>query len=650
MDKQLRYRELIDIIKRHNYNYYTLDNPTISDGEYDKLYDELMSLEKELGVILPDSPTQKVGDTILKGFKKHYHKVPLFSLDKRQNEQDMRTWIRQVQEKYDKPKFCLEYKFDGLRIAVTYRDGKLVNAATRGNGTVGEDVTNQVLTIKTLPLRIPYQGEVIVQGEAMMRNSVFEKYNRTHDVPLKNPRNGVAGAIRNLDVEVTKSRNIDLFFYDVAYIDDTIKSQSQAHQFLIENGFCVYPYFQVFTDENEIMKAISDIDQKKSSLDIMIDGAVLKIDDYRIREQLGFTAKFPRWAVAYKYAPQELTSIVRNIIWQVGRTGRITPIAEIDPIVLAGATVKRATLNNYGDIVKKQVKIGSSVFVRRSNEVIPEILGIAEDLPGSKEVTKPEYCPCCHTKLIEDGAILYCPNTDHCRDQLLDRMVHFASRNAMNIEGLSEKTIQALFEEEKVRIVADLYYLSKEDFLELEKFKDKKSTNLYDSIQNSKHPTLAQFIYALSIAGVGNKTAKDLAKHFKTFDRFKNASYDEFLSIVDIGETTAKAIVDFFQDPKQERLLQQLFDAGVTPSAEVEQLMYHESITGKTFVLTGTLEKYARDQATAIIEKFGGKTSSSVSKKTDYVLAGTDAGSKLTKAQDLGVRIINETDFDKMIK
>lgn len=649
MDKEKRYRELIDILKVHNYNYYTLDNPTISDGDYDKLYDELVKLEKELGVVLPDSPTQKVGDTILKGFSKHYHKVPLYSLDKRQNYEDLETWLTDVNEKYGKQKFCLEYKFDGLRIAVTYRGGKIVNAATRGNGTVGEDVTKQAYTIKTLPLTIPYKGEVIVQGEAMMRNSVFEEYNRTHDVPLKNPRNGVAGAIRNLDLSVTKSRNIDLYFYDVAYIDDKIHSQSEAHQFLVDNGFCVYPYFEVTDDPQEIIKGIKAIDKEKSSFDIMIDGAVVKVDDYATRDKIGFTAKFPKWAVAFKYEPQELTSTVRDVVWQVGRTGRLTPIAMIDPIVLAGATVQRATLNNMGDIQKKQVRIGSSVFVRRSNEVIPEILGLAHDNEGSREVLAPKVCPSCGTPVVEDGAILYCPNKYDCIDQILDRITHFASRNAMNIDGIRDKTVRLLHSEGKIHTVADLYRLTKEDFLELDKVKDKKATNLYESIASSKNPTLAQFIFALGIDGVGDKTAKDLAKHFKTFDALRNASVEELITLNDIGETTANYIASFFQDPYSIKVIDDLFAFGVQPREQQDEQVYNENITGKTFVLTGTLDHYTREEASAMIERFGGKTSSSVSGKTDYVLAGHDAGSKLTKAQSLGVKILSEQDFERFI-
>lgn len=648
MDKEKRYRELIDILRIHNYNYYTLDTPTISDGDYDKLYDELVSLEKELGIVLPDSPTQKVGDTILKGFKKHYHKVPLYSLDKRQNYEDLETWLTDINAKYGKQTFCLEYKFDGLRIAVTYRDGKLVNAATRGNGTVGEDVTKQVLTIKTLPITIPYKGEVIVQGEAMMRNSVFDEYNRTHEVPLKNPRNGVAGAIRNLDLTVTKSRNIDLYFYDVAYIQDEIHSQKEAHQFLKDNGFCVYPYFELTDELDKIIKGIKEIDKKKSTFDIMIDGAVVKINDYHIREKIGYTAKFPKWAVAFKYEPQELTSIVRDVVWQVGRTGRVTPIALIDPIVLAGATVKRVTLNNMGDIKKKQVRIGSSVFVRRSNEVIPEILGLAQDNEGSMEVVQPEFCPSCHTKLVEDGAILYCPNKYDCIDQILDRITHFASRNAMNIDGIRDKTVLLLYNEGKIHTVADLYKLKKEDFLELDKVKDKKATNLFESIENSKSPNLSQFIYALGIDGVGMKTAKDLAKHFVTFEALQKATVDELVTLNDIGETTAKYIVNFFLDEYNQQVIGDLFQFGVCPVSLQEDVLYHDQITGKTFVLTGTLDHYTRDEASAIIEKFGGKTSGSVSSKTDYVLAGHDAGSKLDKANALGIKVITEEEFEKM--
>lgn len=444
MDKLQREKDLIKLIKKHNYNYYVLDNPTISDKEYDDLYYELVSLEKETGVVLPDSPTQQVGDTVLKGFKKHTHERKLYSLDKRNTYEELLAWVNDINSEFGEQDYTLEYKYDGLRITITYEDGIITNAATRGNGVVGEDVTAQILQIAGVPKQIDYKGKVIVMGEAMMKLSSLEEYNKHAEEPLKNARNAAAGAIRNLDLSVIKSRKIDIFFYDILYIDSAMFStQKGMHEFLVKNGFLT-DYFEILHNSEELIKKVKNIDDKKLSLDILIDGAVIKVNNLAIRDEIGYTNKFPKWAMAYKFEAQELTSILRDVVWQVGRTGKITPIAVIDPIELAGATVKRATLNNYGDILRKDVKIGSRVLVRRSNEVIPEILGVSEHYDNSEDVVPPSVCPCCGTKLVEDGANIFCPNKLHCKDQVIDKLDHYTTRNAMNIEGLSGKTLELL--------------------------------------------------------------------------------------------------------------------------------------------------------------------------------------------------------------
>jgi len=650
MDKLERMKQLCEEINIHNYNYYTLDTPTISDKEWDALYDELERLEKETGVVLNNSPTKQVGDVVLSGFKKVTHPKKLYSLNKSREYDELDQWLNQMRE-YGAEWFNVEYKFDGLRIVCTYDKGKIVQCATRGNGVVGEDVTAQILTIKTLPKTIDYQGKLVVMGEAMIRLSEFDKYNKTAVEPLKNARNAAAGAIRNLDVNVTKSRNLDLFFYDVLTMDDNLFStQQEMHEFLKNNGFCVWDYFKTLNTNNEIISVIKEIDQEKKYLDILIDGAVVKVDNLTIRDEIGYTSKFPKWAMAFKFEAEEQTSIVKNVVWQVGRTGKITPIAEIEPIELAGATVKRATLNNYGDILRKNVKLNSSVFVRRSNEVIPEILCIAEHFENSINIQKPEYCPCCNTKLIEDGANLFCPNKISCGEQINERITHFCSRNAMNIEGINEKSISQFREKLNLSSIADIYDITKEELLTLDKFKETKANNFINAIEKSKNPQFSNFLYALGINGVGEKTAKDLEKKFKSLDDLKNAEVSDLVEINDIGDVIAQNIYQFFKDENNIKLIDSLFDKGVKIAYKEFNLQNNDYFTGKTVVLTGTLEKYTRENATEILENLGAKVSGSVSSKTDYVLAGINAGSKLTKAQNLGVKIISESEFEEMIK
>ena len=642
-------KQLVELLNKYAYDYYVLDKPTISDGEYDKLYDKLSKMEKETGVILPNSPTQRVGDVVLENFQKVEHKIRLYSLDKCQSLQELNSWVDSVQQKSGKQKFTLEYKFDGLTIVCTYKDGLFVSAATRGNGQVGEDVTAQVKTIKSVPLKIEYKGELIVQGEGIITISNLKKFNEKYPKEaLKNARNAVSGAIRNLDSKQTAKRNLDWICYNVCFAQDkTFKSQEDMFEFLKQNHFKVSPY-KVVSNFDEIEEEINRVDREKSSLDILIDGMVLKLDDVPSRDEFGYTAKFPKWAMAYKFAPQELSTILKNVVWQVGRTGKITPIAEIEPVVLAGAQIMRATLNNYGDIERKNVEIGSRVFVRRSNEVIPEIMGLAELLPNSRKIEKPVFCPCCQTKLVEIGALLFCPNTYGCKEQVVDRLAHFSSRDAMNIEGFSEQTADLIYDKLNVRTFSDLYRLKYENLVNLPSFKDKKAINLINSINKSKNVNFENFIFALGISNIGKKTAKDLTKYYQTLDDLKYAKVEDLSSIRDIGDIVANSVVQYFKDEKNLQIIDELIHLGVNiiyKSTKVGNLLQ-----GKTFVLTGTLEKYSRSDATKIIEDLGGQTSTSVSKKTSYVLAGSDPGSKLTKAQMLGITILTEQEFDELIK
>lgn len=642
-------KQLVEQLNKYAYSYYVLDKPTISDAEYDKLYDKLQKLEKETGVILPNSPTQRVGDVVLENFQKVEHKVRLYSLDKCQSFSELEKWVQNVNEKVKTPKFTLEYKFDGLTIVCTYKGGQFISATTRGNGFVGEDVTEQVKTIKSVPLSINFMGELIVQGEGIITQSNLKNFNEKYPKEaLKNARNAVSGAIRNLDAKQTAKRNLDWICYNVCFVEDkTFESQEEMFEFLEKNNFKVSPH-KVFEKIEDIEKEIEQVDKIKSTLDILIDGMVIKLNDVKDRDIFGYTAKFPKWAMAYKFAPQELSTVLKNVVWQVGRTGKITPIAEIEPVVLAGAEVSRATLNNYGDIVRKNVEIGARVFVRRSNEVIPEIMGLAEKLPNSKVIEKPEFCPCCHTKLEEIGALSFCPNTYGCKEQVVDRLAHFASRDAMNIDGFSTQTATLLFDNLNVRTFADLYVLNTQDLANLPSFKDKKTNNLIMSIQKSKKCDYDSFIFALGIPNVGKKTAKDLSKSFPTLEKLIDATEDELAKIKDIGEIVAKSIKGYFSDNTKLSVVQKLLDLGV--EITYKQKASQGIFTGQTFVLTGTLQNYTRSKASEIIESLGGQTSSSVSKNTTYLLAGEDAGSKLQKAQNLGIKIINEQEFEQLIK
>lgn len=648
MDDKARMIELIELITKYNYAYYTLDNPLVSDKDYDDLYYELVSLEKKTGVILPDSPTQKVGDVVLDKFEKVTHEKKLYSLNKAQTFEELESWVEDMHNAGAK-KFCIEYKFDGLRVVARYNNGLLKNCATRGNGLVGEDITAQVKTIKNVPKHINYRGNVTVMGEVLMRLSVLEEYNKKSFEPLKNARNAAAGALRNLDTKVTASRNLDAFMYDILVSDCEFFTQEDSNKFLRDQGFDTFNFFHVVDSFTEMKDIISKVDSDKSRLDILIDGIVVKVNDFEIREKLGYTEKFPKWAIAYKFEAVERTSKVKDIIWQVGRTGKLTPVCEIEPIELAGATVTHATLNNYDDIIRKDVAIGSTVFVRRSNEVIPEILGVAEHFSDSKKIDKPTHCPCCGSKLIYDDVNIYCPN-DNCEDKIVAKLSNFASKNAMDIDGLSEKTIRLMFNKLGVSKFSDLFKISALELSVLDGFKSKKITNYLNSIEKCKNVNFANFIYSLNIGNVGVKTAKDLAKAFTTLDDLKAVTIQDLLEIDDIGETIANNIVDFFRNNDNLSEIAELLSCGIKIKYNQKASNQNSKFSGKTVVLTGTLENMSRDEATEILESLGAKVSSSVSSKTDFVLAGENAGSKLSKAKVLGVKIISLQDVKEELE
>lgn len=650
MDKKEEINELIEKIEELNYHYYTLDAPLVSDGEYDKLYDRLKQLENEIGIHPENSPTQKVGGEVLEKFEKHFHISRLYSQDKAQSYDDLKNWIDRAtrlrnaynennDDKLPELEFVMEYKFDGLTINLTYENGNLINAATRGNGIVGEEISAQVKTIKSVPLEIEEKSLLEIQGEALMPLSELERYNKENEFQLKNARNAAAGALRNLDTNETRKRNLTAYFYNISTTNLDFSTEEDMLEFLKKEDFNIHPYHKLVKTYDEIIAELERIEVERKTLDILTDGVVIKINDIRTQEVLGFTNKFPRWSVAFKFEAEEFTTTLLDVVWNVGRTGKVTPSAILEPVDFSGATVSRATLNNYDDILRKKVRIGSQVFIRRSNDVIPEILGVVdENQDGTKKIERPTHCPYCNTELIEGNVHIICPNSISCTPQLLARMEHYASRNAMDIEGLSEKTIAQLMDELDIDDIYEIYDLTYDDLINLDRFGPKKSQNLLDAIELSKNRDLNRFIYAIGIPNVGERTARDLANKFKTFNNLRHATAEQLVEIDDIGEITADNIVEFFKDEEISDAIDILLSKGIKLN-EVNEDESSNELENQTFVITGTMENYKRDDIKELIEKNGGKVTGSVSKNTDALLCGEKAGSKLTKARDLGVEV-----------
>lgn len=646
-----RMRELVDRLNETAYQYYTLDAPTISDGEWDALYDELLRLEAQAGERLPDSPTRRVGGAVLAGFEPHTHLARLWSMGKAQSIDALREWAARAEKLRTEAglpelQYVVEHKFDGLTVNLTYADGALVGAATRGNGVTGEEILQQAMTIRTIPLRIPFRGRMEVHGEAFMKLSRLDEYNRTAREPLKNPRNAAAGALRNLDPAVTAARKLDACFYDVGYIEGRqFANQREMMDFLAENRFPVSGCEAYAGTLDAAIDAVHAIEVSRPELDYMIDGAVIKITDFATRDALGYTDKFPRWAIAYKFEAEEATATLEDVTWQIGRTGKLTPLAHVSPVELAGATVRRATLNNWQDIQRKRIKIGAKVWIRRSNEVIPEIMGrVDEYVEGERDAVKPEFCPACGAALTERGAHLFCPNRDGCKPQIVMRLSHFASRDAMDIDTFSEKTAAQLVDAGLVQEADQLYALERERLCALERFGEKKADNLLRAIEESKKCSLAAFIYAIGIPNIGTKTARDLAAKYPSIDALRAAPREELVQMDDVGEIVADSIAGFFEDAGNLRLVSALLEAGVAPEPP-EQAAAGGAFEGMTVVVTGTLESMSRAQAEEAIRRAGGRSAGSVSKKTGLVVAGESAGSKLQKAQSLGIPVIAEAEF-----
>lgn len=646
-DYEALMRPLVDRLNETAYAYYVLGEPVISDMQWDQLYDQLVALEKESGVILPDSPTHRVGAEPLKGLEEHTHLHRLWSMDKVQSISALEDWIRRAEKLAGENdlQYFVEYKFDGLTLNLTYQDGRLVQAATRGNGVKGEAILPQAKTIRSVPLTIPYKGLLEVQGECIMRLSTLEQYNKTAKESLKNARNAAAGALRNLDPAETAARRLDAFFYQVGTIDNPpYDSQPGMLDFLRENGFPVSPYLGMPKNREEIEDCIRQIEAERASLDFLIDGVVVKVGDFALRERMGFTEKFPRWAVAYKFEAEESVTTLRRVTWELGRTGKLTPLAHLDPVDFYGVTVRKATLNNWGDIQRKRVAIGAPVWIRRSNDVIPEIMGrVGEAGPDETPVEKPDRCPACGGPLEEKGAHLFCMNRTSCRPQAVARLDHFAGRDAMDIDGFSEKTAEQLYDQRGVRDPADLYHLTREDVLSLEGFKDKKADNLLRALEKSKDCALDAFLFAVGIPNVGRKTARDIAGAFGTLAAVASATTEALVAIPDVGDIVAQSVTEFFSFEENRAMIERLLCAGVKPREA--QAKAEGALTGKTVVVTGTLPTLSRKEAEELIRQNGGTASSSVSKKTAFVVAGEAAGSKLDKAMALGVEVIDEAEL-----
>ena len=643
-DKIERIHELVLYLNESSYAYYVLDDPKIEDSEYDKLYDELRELENETKYILKNSPTQRVGDVVLDKFEKSVHKARMWSLDKVTSFESLELWHNKNlkasnENNLGSPSYIVVQKFDGVSINLIYENGEFIKASTRGNGEIGENVTEQAKTIKSIPLLINDMGSFEIRGEVIMTKEEFEKYNRVANIPLKNLRNGASGALRNLDVNETKKRKLDTFIYDVAYYDEgKFSTYFEILNFLKDNKF-KHPEF----------KLCRTLDEVKDNLNYDIDGVVVSVNELDLRSILGYTVKHPKFSIAYKFEAEEVMTKLIGVEWNVGRSGRVSPTAILEPTDVSGITIKRATLNNIDDIVRKNVKLNCDVLIRRSNDVIPEIIkGLGRE--GLEEIEIPTICPSCKSPLSRDGVHLYCTNTISCRPQIVKSIVHFASRDAMNIEGFSEKLADQFYEKLCVKRISNLYEITFDDLLTLDKVKEKKANNILRSIEKSKECNLYNFIYALGIKNVGLKTSKDIVKEYKTLDRIMSVTREELDKIYGIGDVILDDIFKFLNNEGVREEIRRLIELGVKFKYEEEVEVQDNLFNGKIVVVTGTIKNLSRKDIKELLEKLGARISESVSKKTDYVIFGENAGSKLSKAKSLNLNMISEDEFNEIIE
>ncbi|MGX1984030.1 DNA ligase (NAD+) [Thermolongibacillus altinsuensis] len=661
MDKQTaqaRVQELHRLLHQYNYEYYVLDNPSVSDAEYDRLMQELIALEEQYPELkTADSPSQRVGGQPLEAFAKVEHRVPMLSLANAFNEADLRDFDRRVRQEVGDVRYVCELKIDGLAVSLRYENGYFVQGATRGDGVTGEDITENLKTIRSLPLRLKKDVTIEVRGEAYMPKKSFEMLNEQRQARgeelFANPRNAAAGSLRQLDPKVAASRNLDLFVYGVVHADELgIDSHSAALDYLDELGFKTNRERKVCQTIDEVIEFVTAWHEKRSSLPYEIDGMVIKVDSFAQQAKLGATAKSPRWAIAYKFPAEEVVTRLIDIELSVGRTGVVTPTAILEPVRVAGTIVQRASLHNEDLIREKDIRLGDYVVVKKAGDIIPEVVQALPERRTGEELpfAMPTHCPACDSELVrlDDEVALRCINPQ-CPAQIREGLIHFVSRNAMNIEGLGEKVIAQLFEEKLVRNVADLYTLTKEQLVLLERMGEKSATNLLNAIEASKQNSLERLLFGLGIRHVGAKAAKTLAQHFETMERLQKATKEELLSIHEIGEKMADSIVTYFAKPEVQQLIEQLRSYGVNMTYKGPKAANAEEtnsyFAGKTVVLTGKLETLSRNEAKEKIEALGGKVTGSVSKKTDLVIAGEDAGSKLDKAKQLGIEIWDEARF-----
>ena len=652
-----RYDELIKLIEKANYDYYTLDNPTVTDREYDNWMSELLDIEERHPEIKrKDSPSEKIGGEVISEFKKVEHKIGMFSISDVFNESEIVAFDERIRKEFPNPSYVCELKIDGLAVSLQYEKGILKRAATRGNGLVGEDITHNVKTIGTIPLRLNKPVDIEVRGEIYMPLKAFNELNekrlKNGEPIFQNPRNAAAGSIRQLDSNVAKSRKLDAFLYHVPETDK--KTHYEALMELKELGFIVNPNIRLVKNIDEILDYINEWTARRGELPYDIDGIVIKVNDIHMQRELGFTAKYPRWVIAYKFPAEDVKTRLTDIVCTVGRTGQITPNAVFDPVKVMGSTIRRATLHNGDYINSKNLKIGDNIFVHKAGDVIPEVVGpCLEDRTGNeREFVMPDKCPICGAGLVltESGIDLKCPN-DLCPARNIESLIHFCDRKAMNIEGLGERIIEDFYNMKFITSIIDIYNIKdrKEELIELEGFGDKSVNKLLDNIEKSKQNSLEKLLFAIGISGIGEKNAKILAKKFMNIDNLMNASLEDLNNISDVGPILANSIYNFFRNEDNIKLINDLKNIGMNMNYLGAQIKENEELLNKRIVVTGTLKKYTRDEIQNLIELNGGLWSTSVTKKTYAVIVGENPGSKYDKAKELNIPIWTEEDFDKVI-
>ena len=655
-----RIDELVKIINEADYNYHTLDNPTITDQEYDKYLRELFDLESEHPeLVRSDSPTQHAGGKIIEGFEKVEHKIPMMSLSDVFSESELIAFDERIKKEGINPKYMCELKIDGLSVSLLYEKGILIRAATRGDGTIGEDITHNVKTIKAIPLKLKEDVDIEVRGEIFMNKKTLEEINKeriaSNQAPLQNCRNAAAGSVRQLDSKIAAKRKLDNFIYHLPNpLDYGIHTHSEAIEYMKNLGFKTNPNNRLVDNINDVLLFIEEKGSKRSTLPYDIDGIVIKVNNIDDQQKLGFTAKYPKWATAYKFPAEEVLTKLTDIIFTVGRTGQITPNAVLEPVIVAGSTVKRATLHNEDNVIAKDLKIGDIVSIRKAGDVIPEVIEAKKERRTGleKDFKMIDKCPMCGEKITKkEGQVDYFCTNNECPARKIESLIHFSSRDAMNIDGLGERIVEDFFNFGFISKISDIYKLEnhRKDLITLEGYGNKSVEKLLDAIDNSKENSLEKLLFGLGIPHVGAKTSKILASNFKTLDNLINASSDDLVSINDIGDIIAESIKKYFNNSENMEEIERLKKIGINTTYLGQEVIYNDNFKDKTFVLTGSLKTLTRDKAKEIIESNGGKTSSSVSKKTSVVIVGEDPGSKYQKAKELGIDVWSEEEFLNII-